>query len=185
MKLRLPAWSVPAGVCCACERTTRTRGARVCPYCGEQVLRSRRAGIVAWLTLAVPAATSVAALFSNGVRGTLATFPSGAGVAASGLAAIGAALPLFPLDETDLVVSNPRERRMWQAASFLGGLFAVFAAFMSAAALASAPAATRLLAAAALPFVLMIPFYWRVSFSLLLSPFLFYAAFQITSDGFR
>lgn len=109
----------------------------------------------------------------------MAAFPGEAGILAAGLAAVGAALPLFPLDERDLVVSNSRESGKWQAASFCGGLFAVLCAFTLAAALASASAPARLLAAAALPFLLMLPLCWRVSFSALLSPVLFYLAFRV------
>ncbi|MBP5511200.1 MAG: hypothetical protein J6Z49_09810 [Kiritimatiellae bacterium] len=179
MKFHLPAWPVAAGICFACGRTTRTRGARVCPYCGERVYRSRRAQTAAWLSLALPAAASAAVLLSGGVRSLIASFPSRAGIAASGLAAVGAALPLLPVDTADLVVSTSREVWKWQAASFFGGLFTALAAFTLAAAFNAAASPARVLAVTAFPFVLMIPVYWRVSFSALLSPVLFYAAFRL------
>ncbi len=183
MKFRPAAWS-GAGICCACGRTVRTRGARLCPYCGERVLRPRLTVLAARLSLAVPAAGAAAVLFSAGVRAAIAAFPSRAGIAASCMASVGAALPLFPFDSADLVVSTTRESRTWRLASFLGGLYSALASFTLAAAFAAPPPAARLTAAFSLPFVLAVPFFWRVSYSILLSPFLFFIAFRMTAASY-
>ena len=93
---------------------------------------------------------------------------------------LGAVLPLFPLDETDLVAATSRESRRWQYTSLIGGLFAVLGASILSAALAGATSpGIRLLAASALPFLGASPFFWRVAFTSLLSPPLFYAAFRL------